>query len=124
MPKKIEKIKEEFFASCPTGLEEMLASEIKPLSHVSIEVTKGGVHFTAPAQTALELMLCSRMASRIYKKAYSFEIKIEKDLYFFAKEIKWKGLFELEQTFKISSSNITELLFSICDVPKIIFIFL
>ncbi len=102
MAKKIDKIHNEFFASCPTGLEELLAAEIKKIAHESLQVTKGGVHFTTEPINALELMLSSRIASRIYKKAYRFEIKIEKDLYFFAKEIKWKGLFNLDQTFKIS----------------------
>lgn len=102
MAKIIDKIKDEFFASCPTGLEEMLASEIKKLKYTKLEVTKGGVHFNAPSEVALELMLSSRIASRIYKKAFRWEIKVEKDLYFYAKEIKWKAVFDLEQTFKIS----------------------
>lgn len=102
MAKDIEKLKDEFFASCPTGLEELLAAEIKALDYERIRVTKGGVHIKATVQVALELMLSSRIASRIYKKAYRFEIKNEKDLYHFAKEIKWKGLFDLEQTFKIN----------------------
>ena len=107
MSKKIEKIKNGFFASCPSGLEELLAAEIKSLrfdnlKYEKIEVVKGGVHFWCFPQLALELMLASRIASRVYKKFYSFEIKEEKDLYFHAKEIKWKGIFDLNQTFKIS----------------------
>lgn len=102
MAKKIDKLKDQFFASCPTGLEDLLVNEIKQLDCKSIEKTKGGVHFETHTQNGLELMLISRIASRIYKKAFQFEIKVEKDLYFFAKEIKWKALFELEQTFKIS----------------------
>ena len=100
--KEIEKIKDEYFASCPTGLEELLASEIKALTYEKMTVTKGGVHFHAPGKVALELMLSSRIASRIYRKAFRFDVKIEKDLYFYAKEIKWKSLFDLEQTFKIT----------------------
>lgn len=102
MAKKIEKLKDAFFASCPTGLEELLASEIKALDYNKLRVVKGGVHFEASNVMALELMLASRIASRIYKKAFQFEIKVEKDLYFFSKEIKWKAVFNLDQTFKIS----------------------
>ena len=97
-----DKLKDMFFASCPTGLETLLEAEVKKITHESLEVTSGGVHFQAPAASALELMLHSRIASRIYKKAYQFEIKVEKDLYFFAKEVKWKALFDLEQSFKIT----------------------
>jgi 23S rRNA G2445 N2-methylase RlmL len=104
---KTEKIKNGYFASCPTGLEELLAAEIKSLrfddqKYEKIEVVKGGVHIVCVAQIALELMLASRIASRIYKKMYEFEVQEEKDLYNFAKEIKWKAIFDLEQTFKIS----------------------
>jgi 23S rRNA G2445 N2-methylase RlmL len=104
---KIEKIKNGYFASCPTGLEELLAAEIKSLrfdnqKYEKIEVVKGGVHIICVAQLALELMLASRIASRVYKKMYEFEVKEEKDLYKFAKQVKWKAIFDLEQTFKIS----------------------
>ncbi len=102
MAKKIDKLKDLYFASCPTGLEELLESEIKKLEPMSTEIVKGGVHFEVAGKKALELMLSSRIASRIYKKAFQFEIKIEKDLYFFAKEIKWKSVFNIDQTFKIS----------------------
>lgn len=104
---KIEKVKNGYFASCPTGLEELLAAEIKSLrfdnqKYEKIEVVKGGVHIICVPQLALELMLASRIASRVFKKVFEFEIKEEKDLYRFAKEVKWKAIFDLEQTFKIS----------------------
>jgi len=102
MSKKVEKIKNEFFASCPTGLEELLASEIKALAYKKLEVVKGGVHFSGAPEVAMELMLSSRIASRLYKKAFEFEIKVEKDLYIYGKEIKWKAILDLEQTFKIT----------------------
>ena len=100
--KTIDKPQNEFFASCPTGLEELLANEIKALEPESVEITKGGVHFHVWPQKALELMLSTRIASRVYRKAYQFEVKVEKDLYYYAKEIKWKSLFNLDQSFKIS----------------------
>lgn len=107
MKKEIEKVKNGYFASCPTGLEELLAAEIKSLrfdnqKYEKIEVVKGGVHIICVSQLALELMLASRIASRVYRKMFQFEIKEEKDLYHFAKDIKWKAVFDLNQTFKIS----------------------
>lgn len=99
---EITNLKNSFFASCPTGLEELLAAEIKALEYEKLSVVKGGVHFLGQPKMALELMLSSRIASRIYKKAYEFNIRTEKDLYYRAKEIMWKEIFELGQTFKIS----------------------
>ena len=103
MEKEIIKLKNQFFAACPTGLEELLASEIKELEYVkeSLRVVKGGVHFEAFPQVALELVLCSRIASRIYRKTFQFDVLVEKDFYYRASEIKWKSLFDLDQTFKI-----------------------
>ncbi|MBD66695.1 MAG: hypothetical protein CME62_15915 [Halobacteriovoraceae bacterium] len=102
MSKNITKIKDQFFASCPTGLEELLAAEIKKLDYQKLKVVKGGVHFDAMAKVAMELVLSSRIASRIYKKMFVFTINSEKNLHKKALEIKWKSVFNLDQTFKIS----------------------
>jgi len=102
MSKVIDKLKKDFFASCPTGLEELLLKEVESLKTSSVKLVKGGVHFTSEPIVAMEFMIITRIASRLYKKAYQFEIKIEKDLYFYAKEIKWKALFNLDQSFKIN----------------------
>lgn len=102
MKNKPLKLKNLYFASCPTGLEQLLLKEIKQLDPQQAQAVKGGVEFTCLPEIALELLFCSRIASRVYKKIYQFEIKTEKDLYYFAKEIKWKAVFGLDQTFKIS----------------------
>lgn len=101
MSKNIVKFKDQFFAACPSGLESLLEKEIKDLKVRSTEIVKGGVHFDSFPDRALELMLASRIASRVYKKLYSFEVRNENDIYFHAKDIKWKAVFNLEQTFKI-----------------------
>jgi len=102
-PNELVKYKNEFFASCPTGLEELLLTELKEMGIKDLVVARGGVNFNCFPQIALKAILYSRMASRIYKKLYGFEIKKEKDIYYEAKKIKWKGIFNLEQTFKINA---------------------
>lgn len=96
------KHKNQFFASCPTGLEELLKNELDKLG-AKCEIGSGGVHFESFPEVAIKAILHSRIASRIYKKLYSFEIKTEKDLYFQASDIKWKGVFSVDQTFKIQT---------------------
>lgn len=98
---KTEKLTNQFFASCPTGLEEVLFNELKELGINDAKQTHGGSHFSCEANLALKVIIHSRTASRVFKKYHSFEIKIEKDIYFCAKEIKWKAIFDLDQTFKI-----------------------
>ncbi|MCO4754394.1 MAG: hypothetical protein KC478_07915 [Bacteriovoracaceae bacterium] len=95
------KYKNQFFASCPPGLEPFLKSELESLGAKSLEETTGGIHFESFPEIAIKAILYSRVASRVYKKLYSFEIKTEKDLYYEMKDIKWKAVFDLEQTFKI-----------------------
>ncbi|MCB9095992.1 MAG: hypothetical protein H6621_13060 [Halobacteriovoraceae bacterium] len=95
------KFRNQFFISCSKGLEEELAREVQNVNPKNFLVTKGGIHFEAYPERAIELLLHSRIGSRIFKKYYEFEVKNEKDLYQFTKDIKWKSIFTIEQTFKI-----------------------
>jgi 23S rRNA G2445 N2-methylase RlmL len=99
--KEITKIKDQYFAICPHSFEELLVAECKNVGIKQINPTKGGVYFESTPEKAIELLLKTRVASRVFKQFYSFDIKNEKDIYFYAKEIKWKALFNLDQTFKI-----------------------
>lgn len=101
MSKDIVKYKNAFFASSPTGLEELLESELKAFGAKETRVVKGGVHFDSFPDIAIKAIINSRIASRIYKKMFGFEARVEKDIYYRAKEIKWKSVFNLDQTFKI-----------------------
>lgn len=101
--KEITKYKNAFFASCPTGLEEILQAELTQLGAKETSCVKGGVHFESFPEIAIKAVLYSRIASRIYKKLFGFSVKVEKDIYYRAKAIKWKGVFSLEQTFKIQT---------------------
>lgn len=99
---KIEKSKNMFFASCPGGLEEFLLEEVQTLKPKNATIVRGGVQFEALPEVAIELMFLTRIASRLYKTLYVFDIKSEKDLYYMAKDIKWKAIFDITQTFKIN----------------------
>lgn len=98
---KTNKLTNQFFASCPTGLEEVLLTELKELGINDAKQTNGGVHFVCQPELAIKVIIYSRTVSRVMKKYYDFEVKVEKDIYHRAKEIKWKAIFDLDQTFKI-----------------------
>lgn len=100
--KEIIKYKNAFFASCPTGLEEILKTELKESGAEKTQIVKGGVHFESFPEIAIKCILNSRIASRIYKKLFGFEVKVEKDIYYRGMDIKWKSVMNLEQTFKIN----------------------
>jgi 23S rRNA G2445 N2-methylase RlmL len=90
----------DYFASCPSGLEELLEAEILSFGVKTTQKTRGGVSFEAYHENALKAVLESRLASRVLKTLYSFEALNEKDLYQELSQIKWKSIFESHQTFK------------------------
>lgn len=92
-----------FFASCPREVEYLLEKEIKDLGITRIEVEKGGVAFKAETEQALDVLLNSRVASRVFKELQVYTIASEKDLYALAKEKWWDKVFSVHQTFKINT---------------------
>lgn len=99
----MKKYRFEYFASCPVGLEELLSEEILSLGAKKTVPVRGGVQFEAFHEIALKTILHSRLASRIFKYLYTFEVLSEKEYYLEATEIKWKSLMSVHQTFRITT---------------------
>lgn len=99
----MNKFRFEYFASCPVGLEELLAQEITDLGAKSTTITRGGVQFEAFHEIALRVILYTRLASRVYKYLYQFEVRNEKEYYLEATDVKWKSLMSVEQTFRLNT---------------------
>ena len=92
-----------FFASCPREVEYLLEKEIRDLGITRIEVEKGGVAFKCETEEALDVLLNSRVASRVFKEIQVYTITSEKDIYTMAKEKWWDKIFDVNQTFKINT---------------------
>lgn len=90
-----------YFASCAVGLEVALSQELKELGIEKLETSRGGVNFQTDIDSLFKTLLETRIASRIYRKIYSFDIDNEQDLYHRGLAIKWEQLFSLDQAFKI-----------------------
>ncbi|MCT4643150.1 MAG: THUMP domain-containing protein [Bacteriovoracaceae bacterium] len=103
MNKTITKLKNSFFASCPVGFENCLNDELSTLNITDTFIARGGVHFKCYPQNAIKFLLTTKIASRVYKALFKFDIKNEEDLYRRCLEIKWRSIFNLEQTFKIET---------------------
>lgn len=54
-----------FFATCPKGIEGLLAEELGALGGEIVKTTVAGVHFQAPLEAAYRACLWSRLANRI-----------------------------------------------------------
>jgi len=102
--KKPAKQKESFFVSCPKGMETLLEEELKAIHISDYQTFWGGIEFSCPTINALELILSSRMASKVYKILYKFEVGQEQEIYQRAMEIKWKAIFSVNQSFKLTTN--------------------
>jgi len=99
----MKKFRFEYFASCPVGFEEVLCEEIQSFGAKSTKIMRGGVFFEAFHEIALKAILYSRVASRIFKYLYQFDVLNEKDYYLEATDIKWKSLMTKDQTFRLTT---------------------
>ena len=95
--------KESFFISCPTGLEDLLEKELVAIGVTRLKRTRGGISIKERFDLAFEIILYSRIASRIYHKLKSFYVQKEKDLYRKACEIDWTNVFAIQDRFKIKT---------------------
>jgi 23S rRNA G2445 N2-methylase RlmL len=99
----MKKYRFEYFASCPGGLEELLAKELVDLGAQKTVPIRGGVQFESFHEVALKTVLLSRIASRVFKFLYQFEVNNEKDYYLEATDIKWKSLMDVTHTFRLTT---------------------
>lgn len=82
-----------FFASCPRGLEGLLAQELAGLGAAQTQPVPGGVAFQGDLRTCYRANLESRLATRILMKLASSSYRTEKDVYDAALRITWPEWF-------------------------------
>lgn len=79
-----------FFATCPKGIEEILAQELESLGAEKTRLTVAGVYFTGSLATAYKTCLWSRLANRILLKLSTVSVISVKDLYDAVYTIDWR----------------------------------
>ncbi|MDC7703316.1 THUMP domain-containing protein [Vogesella indigofera] len=93
------------FASCPRGLEKLLAEEISQQGGIDLQLTDGGVHFTGNQEVMMRVNLHSRTASRLLQQLAQGSFQIERDIYTLAKSIDWPALFDVSNTIKVKTDG-------------------
>ena len=93
--------KEPWFASCPKGLEGLLADELMALGADTTRETVAGVYFDGPLALAYRACLWSRLANRILHPIASLEAVDADTLYRELGRIDWGALFGPEQSIAI-----------------------
>jgi putative N6-adenine-specific DNA methylase len=97
---------EKFFATCPRGLEALLAEELQQLKAESIHAVGGGVEFGGDFTLCYRANLESRIASRILWRVASARYRDEEDIYRAAYALPWNEWFEPERTIRVDVSAI------------------
>lgn len=92
------------FASCPRGLEAVLAHELEQLGVHSPNVAGAGVAFRADAKLAMWINLKSRIASRVLMQVGSGRYRDEDGLYRLARQTPWESWFDERMTVRVDVS--------------------
>jgi len=79
-----------WLATCPKGMEQLLADELEAIGASEIKQTVAAVHFQGSLQVAYKACLWSRLANRILMPLLSFKLNSTDDLYTNSVEIPWE----------------------------------
>jgi putative N6-adenine-specific DNA methylase len=92
---------ETFFATCPRGLEPLLAEDLVAAGVSDLKPIPGGVHFVADWPTCYAANLHSRIATRILWRVAHGRYTREDDIYRLALDTPWPTWFGFGQTIRV-----------------------
>ena len=92
---------EKFFASCPRGLEALLAEDLTAAGVKDLKQIPGGVHFAAEWPACYAANLHSRIATRILWRVAHGRYAKEDDIYKLALDTAWPTWFAPAQTIRV-----------------------
>ena len=99
-------VENNYFASCPRGLEDILIQELAQINASEIQKTDGGVSFSGSLETLYRANLSSRIATRILCRVRVGSYIKEDDIYEAALSVPWTDLFDISKTIKVSTTGI------------------
>jgi putative N6-adenine-specific DNA methylase len=92
---------EKFFATCPRGLEPLLAEDIAAAGVKDLKAIPGGVHFIADWPACYAINLHSRIATRVLWRVANGKYAREDDIYKLALDAPWAKWFGAKQTIRV-----------------------
>jgi putative N6-adenine-specific DNA methylase len=95
-----------FFATCPRGLEAVLARELEACGARAPVALGGGVRFEGDLAACYRANLHSRIASRILWKVAESRYANEHDVYEAALAVRWPERFAVERTIRVDVSAV------------------
>jgi len=95
-----------YFATCPRGLEAVLAAELVALGATDVAPTDSGVAFTGTLATGYAANLESRVASRVLLQVHAGSYRTEEDLYQAVRALPWPAWFAPTLTLRVGIAAI------------------
>jgi putative N6-adenine-specific DNA methylase len=95
---------ERFFATCPRGLELLLAEELRALKGEKVHAVGGGVQFAGDFFLCYRVNLASRLASRVLWQVAHGSYRSEDDIYRLSYALPWADFFDAGRTIRVDVS--------------------
>jgi putative N6-adenine-specific DNA methylase len=96
----------QYFATCPRGLEALLVSELQTSGARDIKPTDGGVGFTGELAVCYHANLHSRIATRILIQVGRGKYATEDDLFQAAYKLNWPNWFDVKHDFMVKVTGV------------------
>lgn len=95
-----------YFATCPRGLETVLADELRGIGAAEVAATDGGVSFTGSLPVCYAANLESRVASRILWQVHTGAYRTEEDIYAAVRALPWHTWFSAQHSIRVGVAAI------------------
>ncbi len=95
---------EKFFATCPRGLELLLAAALRRFHAEKVHAVGGGVQFVGEFSLCYRVNLESRLASRVLWQVAQGGYQSEDDIYRAALALPWTDWFDATRTIRVDVS--------------------
>jgi len=96
----------QYFATCPRGLEALLHEELQAVGAKDIRPTEGGVSFAGELSVCYSANLHSRIATRILMQVGRGNYATEDDLYQAAYKLNWPNWFDVKHDFMVKVTGV------------------
>jgi putative N6-adenine-specific DNA methylase len=96
----------QYFATCPRGLEALLQAELQAVGAKDIKLTDGGVGFAGELNVCYGANLHSRIATRILMQVGRGNYATEDDLYQAAYKLNWPNWFDVKHDFMVKVTGV------------------
>ena len=97
---------QQYFATCPRGLEALLQAELQGVGAKNIKPTDGGVSFMGDVAICYQANLHSRIATRIMWQVARGKYATEEDLFDAAYIINWANWFDVKHDFMVKVTGV------------------